>query len=268
MNDTQWAELVRRVLREAGGEQTLVPGAKLKQTLIAASADENALDDYLKAEAMRFKTFLEQVDGVVVKTQVGTDMLVGLEGAVWPTTSPAQAKNQPRFRQDAYEALTVLSEAGYHYSPGTDEFKSGRADSSGAVAVPPVTLEDLLYQRRRFAESLGNSSTRQALIGSLENTANPLAKFKLQLAEAGLSDDWSRFKFDLLYAKLSEWASTNSMAVSPAWHNLSFEPGRDTPQQIVTRLVHYMSEQEIRDMHVPFRAVEALLRDLTKRPRP
>ncbi len=264
MNDTQWAELVRRVLREAGGEETLVTGAKLKQILVSASGDEHALDSYLRAMGMRFKTFLERTDGVEVKTQVGTDMLVGLEGAGWPTTSLAQTSEQPRLRQDLYEALTVLSEAGYHYSPSTDEFASGRGDASGAIAMPPVTFEDLIDQRRKFAESLGDSPHAQALIGALEKGASPLANYKRELARTGLSDDWHRFKFDHLYAKLSEWASTNGIAVSPAWHNTSFDPGRDTPQQIITRLVQYMSEQEIRNMNVPFRAVEAYFRDLTK----
>ncbi len=267
MNDAQWAELVRRVLREAGGEHTLLTGARLKQGIVEACQDQHAFDSYLLIKGLRFVTFLEQVDGVEVRKQVGTDMLVGLEGARWPTTASSHSPIQPELRHDVYEALTRVSRVSFHYLPSTDEFRTVSDGHSDAVALPQVNFEELVAQRRKFAESLDDSSARQALLESLSTSANPLGNFQRELIRMELSDSWHRFKFDLLYAKLSEWASANGIAVSPAWHNNSIEPKSETPQQILTRLAHYMSEQEIGELNVPFRAVEAFYRDLTKRPR-
>ena len=264
MNETYWVNLVRKILREAGGERTLITGATLKQSIRAASENETALDSYLKDTGLRFASFLERIDGVEVKKRVGTDMLVGLEGAKWPTISPARAPSHPEFRQDVYEALTRASQARYHYLPSTDEFRPSSGELSDTIAMPLVTLEDLVAQRREFAESVEDSSARQALFVSLDGSVNPLANFQRELNLRGLAENWHRFKFDTLFAKLSEWASANNIAVSPAWHNTAIEHKRDTSQQILTRLVQYMSEQEIRDLNVPFRAVEAFYRDLTK----
>ena len=264
MNESYWADLVRRILREAGGERILITGAKLKQSILAASDNKNALDSYLEAAGLRFRTFLEGIDGVSVKKRVGTDMLVGLEGARWPTVSPTRAPSLPEFRQDVYEALTRVSQARYHYFPSTDEFRPSSGELDDTIAMPSVTLEELVAQRREFAESVEDSSVRQELLVSLDGSLNPLANFQRELNLRGLVEKWHRFKFDILFAKLSEWASANNIAVSPAWHNIAIEHRRDTPQQILTRLVQYMSEPEIRNLNVPFRAVEAFYRDLTK----
>ena len=165
----------------------MVTGAKLKQLLIAASENEHDLDSYLEAKGQRFRTFLEQTNEVEVRKRVGTDMLVGMKGARWPTTSPARAPSHPEFRQDVYEALIRVSHARYHYLPSADEFRRSSGGLSDAIAMPPATREDLIAQRREFAESVGNSLASQELLESLDNAENPLANFQRTLIRTELA---------------------------------------------------------------------------------
>ena len=192
-------------------------------------------------------------------------MLVGLEGALWPAGASQRAATRPEFRQDAYESLTRVTSSPYFYLSSTDEFRPSAEDHPDAIPLPLVTLPQLINQRRAFAESIADPSDQKRLIEALESSANLLGSFQRQVSEAGLGAQWHRFKFDLLFARLNEWASEHGVAVSPTWYHPSGEHRRESLQQILATLSQFMSDQEIRSLNVPFRSVEALYRSLTKR---
>ena len=136
-----------------------------------------------------------------------------------------------------------------------------RDDSRRRIAVPSVTLEGLLNQRRRFADKV---DAQEELTRAIERSPNPLAAFQAEIVRHRLGHTWHSYKSEELTKDIREWAVQNDIEFLPQWME-SPEDGQNlqSPQQLMANFAAFMTDEEIRSMSVPFRAVEAMYRSIS-----
>ena len=148
----EWDSKIKQVLSELEADKQLIPGAKLKQQLLRSTSDPASLDAFLASSGLKFAEMLERIEGIVVRKRRGSDMLVGFDGADRPVqvamTRSSEASQQ--LRDDVYTAMTRVNESGYYYVPRTDQFIAGPVEDPEAIPLPPVSLDDLLEERKDF----------------------------------------------------------------------------------------------------------------------
>lgn len=265
LND--WSAAVKKALNDLEADKRLVPGAKLKQMLVKSIADPHALDEFLEASGRKFSDFVAEIDGIVVQKRGGSDMLVGFPGAEWPVPATSSRSSIPRMqlRDDVYNALTKVTTSGYFYLPDSGQFVEGPVTQPDAVPLPKVVFSDLTSERKRFAEELDDKKVAAELLTSLEHSANPLATFQRAITQANLSGQWHTFKFALMRAKLEKWAKESCLNISPSWYDSSSISEGYGPKAVLMRLADHMTDEEIRHLNVPFRAVEALFNSVNRK---
>lgn len=268
---TGWTELVEEALRELGGQEVYVPGAKLhaEVTNLGLKERRESFKEYLDTEGISFRQFLQKMAQVRVDVQPGTDMLVGLPGADMPKAAEHRARRRarggPMLRDDIYAAFTRVSQRPYVYVPSTDEFTTDPGDAPDQVSVPPVSLEALLGDRQQFAKSLEDDAERE-LMSAVKYSANPLAAFHWKAGELALLPRWHAFNYELIQNRVKAWADENGLMASESW----FTPRRpgdliDDPQRILAEVARHMRDEEIRELAIPFRAVEEMYRALSRK---
>jgi hypothetical protein len=262
-----WPHIIQQALRKLGGDKIAVPGAKLRDEA-EKLAGEN-LGPYLESGGQTFSQLLAQIPGIEQYKRRGTDMAVGFKGAavpVPPVTSYAEAQEVP-LRQDVYAALTQVSPRPYVYIPSADEFTNDPPSDPDAVELPGATLQELIAERREFGKGVEDAEQQTRLIAAIERSPNPLWDFRRVVSELRLGRSWYVFKLQRLREKLERWAKESNVQVRPSWFAQRAEPG-DAPQDVLAHLARYMSDEEIRGLMVPFRAVEAWYRAAGRRRRP
>ena len=265
---TDWAEVVRTSLSKLGGDKIAVPGAKLRAEAERLAREE--LGTYLRSTGRTFSQFLtDEVPEVLQHKRRGTDMVVGFAGAAVPVPSPTTAGDEQEapLRRDLYAALTQVSPRPYAYIPSRDEFTNDVSGDSDAVSLPSVTLDELVEERRAFLEGVVDAEQQERLTAAVERSPNPLADFRRAVSDLGLGRSWYAFKLRRLREKLDRWTKDNDLEARPSWFVRRAEP-IDTPQEALGQLAKHMTDDEVRGLMVPFRAVEALYRATVKRQRP
>lgn len=92
---------------------------------------------------------------------------------------------------------------------------------------------------------------------ALKDPARALSSFSFAIRSSGLGRRWHMFRYDALRGKLIDWASSNSITVSPGW----FVAGAGGTSQNATlvdlfkQLAAHMTEDELNGMQIPMRAV-------------
>ena len=263
---TDWNDIITEALKELRADAIFTRGAILhsKVSQIARKAGLD-LDLYLQETKQRFSSAVEKVENVELHKRPNTDMYVGLVGAKWPeSTARWTPRNQNRFRADVYEAFTRISDSDYWYLPDADEFSKETAqdDTRRKLAVPSATLESLLSQRRSFAEE---SESHEELKKAIDRSPNPLAAFQAAIAQLRLGQEWHNYKSTILRKNIEEWAEQNEIAFRPQWMEPQDEEHNpQSPQQLMATFADYMTDEEIRSIPVPFRAVEAMYRSINR----
>lgn len=261
----EWNGIINEALLELKADEIYTRGAILhnKVSQIAKSCGLD-LDQYLKETKQKFSSAIQNLENnVEIHKRPNTDMYVGLPGATWPSSAVERERmSRNRIRADVYEAFTRISDSDYWYLLDTDEFRKDVShDYPGKkIAVPSATLESLLKQRRSFAEE---SEAPEELIKAIERSANPLAAFQTEIYRLRLGLAWHNFKTSVLKESIQEWADQNSIAFNPQWvepHNVEQHP--QTPQQLMATFATFMTDDEVRSISVPFRAVEAMYRSI------
>ena len=268
-----WNATAVEAIKQLGGDETLVPGAKLRQRIHEIGLSSEAdLREHLESNSQTFSDFLRGVPDIVMEKRRGTDMLVGLEGAKRPAADDQRIQrlpshSPPRLRQDAYTALTRLTPSQYYYVRESDSFTSRPAAEENGIPVPQATHDGLVAIRRDFAEKVTESDKRERLLSSLNQSSNPLASFRNVVAQLGLTEDWASHLYKSLRELLEYWAYQNNLQPSDSWFRESgSRRGKvDRPQDILSRFAQYLTEDEARSVAVPFRAVEAMYRDISRR---
>ena len=261
---TDWNGIITQALKELNADSVFTRGAILhgKVREIARRSDLD-FDGYLKETNQKFSTAVQKVENIELHRRPNTDTYVGLVGAKWPETKEEWTpRNQHRFRADVYEAFTRISDNDYWYLPDTDEFRNdvSQDEPRRKIRVQSVTLESLLGQRRSFAEE---SEAPEELKKAIERSANPLAAFQAVVNQLRLGQEWHIFKSKTLRKSIDEWAAQNGIDFSPRWmESEGVEHKPQSPQQLMATFAAYMTDEEVRSISVPFRAVEAMYRHI------
>lgn len=269
---TDWNQVVLQALEELDAGKIFTRGAKLRDTVAEIVSDQGtSLQDYLSQTNQKFVDLLDSMPEVVVHRRSGTDMYVGLQGAEWPAVTGEESKGYHRspnkLRQDLYDALTKISELTFYYVPSRDVFTQNTTESESTerISLPLVTLQDLLNQRREFAREQTTEESITNLIISIDHSPKPLADFQISLGRLRLGKAWHSFKATSLRKDIENWATENKLSISPSWIGEEWrESIADSPQALMARFAGYMTEEEIRATLVPFRAVEAMIRELPR----
>ena len=261
---SDWNHIINEALKELHAESVFTRGAILhgKVRDVARRYDLD-FDQYLKETNQRFASVVQRVDNVVLHKRPNTDMYVGLEGAKWPeTTAEWTPRNLDRFREDVYEAFTRIGDNDYWYFPDTDEFRNDVSldDNRKKVRVPSVSLDSLLEQRRKFAEE---SEAPDELKRAIDRSPNPLAAFQAEINQQRLGRKWHIYKSKTLRESIEQWAEQHGIGFSPQWTESEItEDNTQSPQQLMATFAAYMTDEEVRSISVPFRAVEAMYRQI------
>lgn len=267
---TDWDDILIQALHQLGAEQTLTRGAILRQRMdeLANQRGKN-LRDFLQETGQRFVNLVDKNPRVVVFRRPGADMYVGLEGASWPAVDAEEARrfrgSGLRLRPDVYNALTRITDRLYYYVPSRDQFTQATSDEEQAerIALPQVTLSSLLDQRRRFASQRPADESKEELLAAIDHSPNPLAEFQAKVIRQRLASVWHEFNVNNLKKQLEDWAVAHDIEVSPSWiRDESPGQAQDTSQRLLARFSGYMTDEEVRSTMVPFRAVEAMYKDL------
>lgn len=262
-----WDGTITRALKELHADSTLTRGAILKSKVNEIAKGSGLdFDTYLNETGQKFSSVVEQVNGVVIHRRPNTDMFVGLGDATWPdSTSSASRAYDKRFRADIYEAFTRISERDYWYLSETDEFTNEVLTNAPhrRIPVPSVTLDHLLSQRRIFAEEHVTASAKDELIRAIDRSPNPLAAFQAEVSRQRLGQAWHSYKSKLLTEQIEEWADDNEVHFLPNWvESGESQQSQESPQQLMARFATFMTDEEVRSIAVPFRAVEAMLKGI------
>ena len=255
--------LVIEVLENLQAQDTMVPGAKLRQKVVEAGAQRGLDVAAQLAEAgLPFSKVLAEVEGVIVRPVPGSDILVGLPGAKPPAKVSMPAKSSHGgLRQDVFEAFTRISAVPFVYVHERDRFATEDQAEGPSVRVPPVSLEQSVKVRRESAGSLSEVEEKQ-LLGALDRSANPLAQYRHVLHANNLVRQWAQFQAAEVETRVRKWAEENHVTPRVAWFRKQHTDSR--ARHTLQRLAPYLTADEIRDLRIPLRAVEAMLTDEKK----
>ena len=259
---SDWDSLTLEALRTLGADSVMVPGAKLHQEMVKiGSRSSFDVSAHVASSGQPFGMLTEQVAGVVVHKRPGSDMLVGLEGAAPPPFDKPPVNSfdsAGTLRKDVYEAFTRLSPVPSVYLPDSDRFVPANLAEGPSIKIPEVTLEGLIREREEFANSL-HPDVQPPLLDALKRSANPLADFHHEIRNSGFIGEWMSARTNLLRSRVIEWAKENDVEPRDSWFSRVPFRMATTTHQAIERLIPHLTVDEIRDLKIPFRAVEALL---------
>ena len=259
---SDWNSLTLEALRNLGADSVMVLGAKLREEMVKAGwRSKFDVSAHVASSGQSFGVLVGKVAGVVVLKRPGSDMLIGLRGAKPPPFDGALKISigpAGSLRKDVYEAFTRLSPVSSVYLPGSDRFVPADRAEGPSIRIPKVTREGLVRDREEFVNSL-RPDVRQPLLDILKHSPNPLADFHNRLQESGFIAEWMSARTNLLRSRVIEWAKENDVEPRDSWFSRVPSRMATTPHRAMTRLIPYMTVDEIRDLKIPFRAVEALL---------
>lgn len=257
-----WESLTVDALRDLGADAVMVSGAKLRQRMVEMGL-QRAFDvvGHVERSGSSFSKLTAQVEGVTVQPRLGSDVLIGLGSARAPDGAAPLDSSKPRhgaLRKDVYEAFTRIAPIRYVYLPGSDKFVQANQAEGKTVEVTSPTLTSLIEIRRQFVATLPQE-TQQPLLDALNHSSNPLSKFRSALVAGDLFDQWSSKYAEAIKSQVIEWAKQNHLTPRDAWFR--HPPPATSPRRTLTLLAQYLTADEIRELRIPFRAIEALLSD-------
>lgn len=263
-----WAHFLKNGLTALQADKQMTRGAILRDWVLKNQLEKNLnLTQELETRLLKFGQFIdlfpESIDTVRL---TGTDMYVGLKGSTIPETagsSSSKTFSASRLRRDIYDAFTRIDRV-YVYEKSSDAFTESTqlALNDQYVSVPQVTIESLIAERRAYAEQLGNESAKAELLSSLNGPIMILGKFQKALITHGLSRDWHEYKMRLLLTTIRTWASSNEIEFGHEWIDRGSKGSGSTPQQLLSFIARHMSDEEVRNLQLPFRAIEEMMKKI------
>ena len=257
--ERHWSELTLRALKELGGESRMVVGAKLREKMVELGHKENLeVGAYVAESGESFAGLIERVAGVVVRRRSGSDVLVGTPQAEAPKGESESPTRRGVLRSDVYLAFTRIAPAPMVYSPDIDRFLPEENAEGRTMRLPEVTLDTLIGDRRQFVESL-DGEIQKPLLDALTRSANPLSAFRQALERLGILDKWGPEQSKIIWRRVEAWAKECGVTTRDSWYGRG--QAGVTAHRTLSRLAEYMTANEIRQLKIPFRAVEAFLSD-------
>ena len=183
-------------------------------------------------------------------------MLVGLHGAHAPQWHPKSGPGRGGLRSDVYRAFTRVVPEPFVYLPHADKFVTANMAEGESIKVLAVSLDSLIADRRAFVEKLPPDE-QKPFLAALDQSANPLTNFRNVAVAQGKINQWIAVQAEQIRSRVIRWATDNQITPRDAW----FRNPRTgaIPHRTLYRLVPYLTADEIRDLRIPFRAVEAFL---------
>lgn len=259
-----WTTITKQALQELGAEQVMVSGAKLRERMVGiGSADGFDVAGYVAKSGTSFSRLIERVPGVIVEIRPGSDVAIGLNDARIPDHSAGHGEARSGglhggLRSDVYQAFTRISKVPFVYVPGKDRFVPEHRAEGPSIEVNSQTLDRLISYRKEFIETLppeAQQPLREALV-----SANPLSDFRREVVARGLLFRWVSTQEKKIREQVIRWAEEHDVTPRDAWFRRSH--ASNAPHRTLARLAPYLTADEIRELRIPFRAVEALLADL------
>ena len=257
--ERRWSELTLRALGELGGASQMVVGAKLRQKMVELGHKEGfEVGAYAGETGQSFAGLIERVAGVVVRRRPGRDVLVGTPQAEEPKRETTLPTRRGVLRGDVYQAFTRVAPVPVVYSPDTDRFLPEKNAEGRTIRLPEVTLDTLIQDRRQFVESL-DEEMQKPLLEALTRSPNPLSAFRQAVERLGILDKWGPEQSKIIWQRVETWAEECGVTARASWFGRG-QAGEST-HRTLSRLAEYMTANEIRQLKIPFRAVEAFLSD-------
>ena len=254
-----WKTITKQALQELGAEQVMVTGAKLRERMVAiGNSDGFDVAGYVAKSDTSFSRIVADVPGVNVEIRPGSDVVIGLDGARDPGHGGLSTSGSGGLRSDVYQAFTRISKVPFVYVPAKDRFLPEHRAEGPSIEVNSQTLDRLISYRNEFIGTLPpevQQPLREALV-----SANPLSDFRREVAARGLLLRWVSTQEKKIKEQVIRWADEHDVTPRDAWFRRSH--ASNTPHRTLARLAPYLTADEIRELRVPFRAVEALLADL------
>ncbi|WP_033365601.1 hypothetical protein [Bordetella sp. FB-8] len=246
-----WVPVVQAALEEylskkSGATSVVVPAAPLKP-LVVRNAEQLGLkfppEGY---ERIKFVDFLDLFPSVIrTRRRPGQDTLVvkaqdvDLLNQVDKEDSDLATKRERiSFRTDVFNAFTkILSEGQcYWYSREKDEFFVDGANAEGQsdIQVPFLTLEDVLTERRDFANTVTAMAQRDELLGALNAGEAPLGSFSRAVKINHLERAWHIFRVARLAQRIKGWAESVGVKNSPSWE-CGAQSAKSEPDTVTAR---------------------------------
>ncbi len=257
----QWCHLIIKALKDLGGDSNMIPGAKLRQRMVQLGAErEFDVPAYVQNSGLPFSRLVERVDAVTIVRPPGSDILIGLHGSSTPKWDPKSISTRGELRSDLYRAFTRISPEPYVYLPHSDKFVTADLSEGESIKVARISLDSLIADRRAFVETL-QPDEQPPFLAALNHSVNPLAQFRNIAIERSRINQWISVQTEQLRSRIIQWAANNKITPRDAWFRRS--RGVASPHRTLYRLVPYLTADEIRDLRIPFRTIEALLADST-----
>ena len=258
-----WNSLTLLALEQLGAKEVMVPGAKVRQAMEALARKQGFdIASHLIERGLSFSALISDVEGVRIQRRPGSDLFVGLEGSS-PPASPSLVTSTSHFlRKDVWEAFTKLSPDRYVYERDADRFIASREAKGPSIPVPEVTLDLHMQDRQEFVKTLP-TDLQKDVGGVLRRSSKPLADFRVALEEQSILNDWMSFQGKRTANRVRDWARQHQIDPRQGW----FAPRRPrvTAHQTLQHLIPYMTSEEVYEIKVPIRVVEAMLTDQSKR---
>ena len=261
---SDWESAVTEALGDLGADQVMVPGAKLRAKMMQM-APETGIDvgEHVASSAQSFSRLVGQVEGVEVQRRPGSDVLIGIGDArpPEPEIGVRTRRSVGSLRRDVYEAFTQLSRTKFVYLPDSDRFVRESEAEGASIPLPETTLEQLIKDRESFTQTL-DAALQEPLLDALARSASPLSAFRTVLSESDLVRAWVSTQANVIRERVVEWAGEKGIEPRAAW--FSRRDSQPNSRAVLARLIPYLTPEEIRELRIPFRAVEALLSDVSR----
>jgi predicted Fe-Mo cluster-binding NifX family protein len=248
-----YGQAVESALRDLGGQEHYVAGAQL---LVAVQKEAEPIGDFrgeLRAANIKFSKYLRQyLPHLRVHLRGAADMMIGFDGARFEVPGGAG-----EFRPDVYNAFAKASPQPVVYDVPNDEFTSSNVNG---IPVPQADRAELLSERSRFIASIAIDQHAKNVLTAALNGENPFAAFRDALESSGLLSAWYVYKNRQTRTAIEKWAIDNGLPLKESWFRSA---AKLDVKSAMIRMIALMTDDEVRSLQVPFRVVEAHLRERT-----
>jgi hypothetical protein len=195
--------------------------------------------------------------------RLGTDFLVTRASnlvsndEVLQRSSVQAQRSRSTIRKDFYDAFNRIRNTVLYYDAEDDRIMDEDDQTRTFVEIPPVSLQQLLDIRSSFATTVDDPNTAAELQEALRKTM-PLRVFSASITRSGLGRRWHDFRYETLVAFIEGWAAEAKLTSRPEWYSSFPAPRQADPRETLSLLARYMTDNEVRDIRIPLRVVEAM----------
>jgi len=220
---------------------------ELKKRAAAASIN---LPETLKGERTTFLQFVRNSKVVEPIERPQRDFLVHRKGDV--SVDTIESRDAVSLRPDIYDAFTKLRREAIYYNRDLDRFEP---QNNGGPAVSPISITDAIKPREIYAQQQDPAIRDEWL--ALLGQSQPLRRFAKAVQERKLTEAWRTYFSRYTSDRMKAWATASKVVVPVTWYFSKARLVTLDPRSMLRELTDVMSDDEIRTLSIPLRAVEA-----------